>query len=481
MKNYRKFLFENNKNTYIELVQWLSTKNISDKVNSDDDSSRYYVEKETTSTKTIIIYGETPTDRVLLKNELLDFLEKNELSFTHNTKIGGTHGRTEISEDTSGIGKKLHIQYKYSSNSIDIQELLVGALVLIGESHNGTLTLVECDNILKKCKGTITKIKGIKDPEKFSELTKGNYLDLAPSISSCNSILEIIKADGQIIKDAYWTGQSWHKDIRFLNPPIGNIKDYNSSDIIFKTNGINGDVFYGFSLKKKGKRTDADPTLINKTITGKRSFLKGIIPDSEIKKIEDSKIEFFKLVLKGEFKNLNQSVINKMKENEIKDYIKQLNNEDVAKYLKSSDSIFFKTIGETLPKYATDFIKGFLELIFRTKLSNTLESTDFKFNLNTGIGRVNKNYVTTEPAENKDLATTIEVLTDVFNSKLTIEKTKGKLQAWDKGTKAAKIFYTIYSNALPILDIEIRYKGSFTAEPQFQATATPNFKNLFKN
>ena len=28
------------------------------------------------------------------------------------------------------------------------------------------------------------------------------------------------------------------------------------------------------------------------------------------------------------------------------------------------------------------------------------------------------------------------------------------------------------------LNLEIRYKGSKTAEPQFQATATPMFKNM---
>jgi len=29
------------------------------------------------------------------------------------------------------------------------------------------------------------------------------------------------------------------------------------------------------------------------------------------------------------------------------------------------------------------------------------------------------------------------------------------------------------------LDIEIRYKGSYTANPQFQCVATANFKNMF--
>ena len=481
MKDYRHFLFEDSKNAYIDIVQWLASKGFNDKINSQDSDTKYYVEKETANTKTMYIYAENPTGRVMIKGEMLDFLEKGEYSHKHNPKQGGSQGRTEITAEASGIDKKVNIIYKYASKSIDIQELLVGALVLMGESHNGNLTLEEADSILSKSKSKFSQIKGVKDPEKFAELTKGNYLDLAPSISSCNSILEIIKGDGQTVKTAYWTGQSWDAEIKFLNPPIGNIKDYNSSDIIFKTTGTQGTVFYGFSLKKKGKRTDADPTLINKTITGKRSFLKGIIPDNEIQKIEDAKIEFFKLIIEREFPKLKRRDIQKFNETKVKDYIKQLDNNDVAKYLKSENSIFFKTINKVLPEYSSDFIKGFLELTFRTKLSDQIETKDFKFNLNTGIGRVHKNYIVSEPAENKDLATTIEVLTDVFNSDLTIERTPGRLQAWDKGTKAAKIFYTIYSDKLPILDIEIRYKGSFTAEPQFQAVATPNFKNLFKN
>ena len=45
--------------------------------------------------------------------------------------------------------------------------------------------------------------------------------------------------------------------------------------------------------------------------------------------------------------------------------------------------------------------------------------------------------------------------------------------------RPAKLFYTIYNGKDAILNIELRYKGSKTVEPQFQATATAHFKNLF--
>ena len=50
----------------------------------------------------------------------------------------------------------------------------------------------------------------------------------------------------------------------------------------------------------------------------------------------------------------------------------------------------------------------------------------------------------------------------------------------DDGAGAAKIFHTIYEGSVSLVDIEVRYKGSYTANPQFQATATAKFKNLFK-
>lgn len=64
---------------------------------------------------------------------------------------------------------------------------------------------------------------------------------------------------------------------------MGNIKDYNSSDIVV----LGSDkIYYGFSLKKKGSSKDADPTLINKPITGDKSFLKDVLSAKDLDTIE---------------------------------------------------------------------------------------------------------------------------------------------------------------------------------------------------
>ena len=45
-------------------------------------------------------------------------------------------------------------------------------------------------------------------------------------------------------------------------------------------------------------------------------------------------------------------------------------------------------------------------------------------------------------------------------------------------TDAAKIFFKISKDDVPILNLELRYKGSFTPQPQFQAVITPEFQKI---
>ena len=64
--------------------------------------------------------------------------------------------------------------------------------------------------------------------------------------------------------------------------------------------------------------------------------------------------------------------------------------------------------------------------------------------------------------------------------KLTIEFNKHKTQAFHKGATAAKLFYVIKVGKVDIMQIELRYKGSFTAQPQFFAVFTNKFKAILK-
>ena len=61
-----------------------------------------------------------------------------------------------------------------------------------------------------------------------------------------------------------------------------------------------------------------------------------------------------------------------------------------------------------------------------------------------------------------------------------MKPTPGKKQAWEKMIMLKKVFFSIFSDNAKIIDLEIRYKGSYTANPQFQAVATPNSKRYLK-
>ena len=64
---------------------------------------------------------------------------------------------------------------------------------------------------------------------------------------------------------------------------------------------------------------------------------------------------------------------------------------------------------------------------------------------------------------------------------LSIEFNNRKVQAFDVGATAAKLFYVVKVGGMDIIKIELRYKGSFTAQPQFFAVFTNKFKNLLKS
>ena len=98
----------------------------------------------------------------------------------------------------------------------------------------------------------------------------------------------------------------------------------------------------------------------------------------------------------------------------------------------------------------------------------------------TGIGTYKGGELSIEKADGQELNNIVSILQDLYNSNLSIVKTRGKVNAYERKSSAAKVFLTIQQNKKDLVNIEIRYKGSYTAEPQLQAVATANFKNIFK-
>ena len=369
----------------------------------------------------------------------------------------------KISFGQGSIGKGGGVKISEST-----QELMVAALVL-NKVKSGNIDEATAIEMIEEAKTQFNKIEGASGRPDLIDQFTGNFNDLATAISSSNAILKVVSNPVK----AYWTGKGWGPDLAKYNPPIGGVKDYNSSDIVVK--GGDG-VFYGFSLKKKARSKDVDPTLINKPITGNVGILKDILGTREVESIEKSKQLFFDYVIFKHYKKNPKSIDDKEKGK----MIGQISQKQMGVYLKDRKNTFFRRVEQILSKNAEDFVKSFIELLFRTKMKGIENTGEFKFYLLTGIGRFIGGTVEVEEAENKDTPQTIEALTKIFNSKLTMTKTPGKLQAWEKGAGAAKVFFSIFSDGVKIIDLEVRYKGSYTANPQFQAVATPDFKAIFK-
>ena len=348
------------------------------------------------------------------------------------------------------------------------QELMVAALVL-NKVKSGNIDEVEAVKMIEDAKKVYNKIEGASGRPDLVDQFNSNFNDLATAISSSNAILKVVPNPVK----AYWTGKGWGPDIAKYNPPVGGVKDYNSSDIVVK--GGDGK-FYGFSLKKKARSKDVDPTLINKPITGNVGILKDILGARDVAQIEKSKQLFFDYVIFQHYKENPKKIDPKEKTK----MIGKISQKQMGVYLKDRKNTFFRRVESILSKNAEDFVKSFIQLLFRTKMKGIEDTGEFKFYLLTGIGRFIGGTVEVEEAENKDTPSTIEALTKIFNSKLEMKKTPGKLQAWEKGAGAAKVFFSIFSDGAKIIDLEIRYKGSYTANPQFQAVATPDFKKIFK-
>ena len=370
----------------------------------------------------------------------------------------------KISFGQGSIGKGGGVKISEST-----QELMVAALVL-NKVKSGNIDEAAAIEMIDEAKTQFNNIEGASGRPDLIDQFTGNFNDLATAISSSNAILKVVSNPVK----AYWTGKGWGPDIAKYNPPIGGVRDYNSSDIVIK--GGDG-VFYGFSLKKKARSKDVDPTLINKPITGNVGILKDILGAKEVESIEKSKQLFFDYVVFKHYKKNPKKIDDKEKSK----MIGQISQKQMGVYLKDRKNTFFRRVEQVLSKNAEGFVKSFIELLFRTKMKDIEDTGEFKFYLLTGIGRFIGGTVEVEEAENKDTPQTIAALTKIFNSKLTMTKTPGKLQAWEKGAGAAKVFFSIFSDGTKIIDLEVRYKGSYTANPQFQAVATPDFKAIFKS
>ena len=352
------------------------------------------------------------------------------------------------------------------------------------------------------------KVDGYK--EKEAKLIEGDIVNLAKALSISNYINKLLRRNSASNVEVYQTGAKWSKNIaKFKGKDKSRdtiIKSYNSSDLIIKFNLGKATHHWGLSLKKKGyKVNEADPTLLNKPIVGDAGgkktagflFLKA--GNSDVQKLKNAEDEFFKDVYRVRFdgeepKTNNASWKKKLNDGLAGDEKKAALTGKEFKGKKYPKNTFFEEIDRVFRKVMSDDdnFKELLDLIFRLDIDEYVNQENFHFSLITGIGGLDPNgKVEVKNPNEKNSVFLKQVFTSMFqggkvsktkfDGNFKMPTTKGKFQAFDNRATAAKLFYTMFIDRLPVVDLEVRYKGTITAKPQLQVFITRRFNNFLKS
>jgi len=420
----------------------------------------------------------------------------------------------------------LILQGKTKNPWEDVHEILTTALALIDTNNIdfANISTASFKNLLKKILikirsksiiGVSSVFLSLLDPSKLDELASNKNVieNFAAAISAANCIKSNIKNYSVNKAKIYLTGSKWPDDIaRFKMTKFG-MKDFNSSDLVIQLDNK----FIGISLKKRIGTSNADPTLINKSvntllnnnkalktsvdlinkeltnfyqnllISKEKLIINGLIKDSKYLKDSITKVDLTNIfknnksdpikllndLFKGKSSNPDEGILT----SDGKDYIRDIINTE----LKGPNSVF-KSIQQILiQKDVASYLQESLtELIFKTSLKDL---KDFEFALVTGdgISKINKNNelsFNVKIGEYKPLDSIITKLSKLLKSgKKSFEVSTKYLNKFD-GMCPAKLFFTLKIGKVPICDLELRYKGSYTASPQFLGTMTPEFKDL---
>ena len=339
----------------------------------------------------------------------------------------------------------------------------------------------------------------------------------------------------------FLTGDKWPQEVSKYEVEAYGFKSYNSSDIIFQWKNPRGLAYYGVSLKKKPSVQDPDPTLINKAfdsvlegkgekeikeldkikkdienertkyfarvvreaVKAKYLTIKGTLPSSdealmkirvygEVKNVFKAKEKFALINIKGKgrldlINTLKQTDPNifqikdgksyrEFKKGELRD--KRLSMRAfVNGKLASTDSVF-NVMVKVMNKYADKFASALLNLVLKTNLYNELDENQFAFALITAAGSIDKdgNPKNLDVIKAKGLYTVLCGLSALNKGPSKYEMILDKEA--NKKSDGAKVFLLLKKGKIDILNLQLKYKGSFTGQPQFAATLTKDFKEI---
>jgi hypothetical protein len=443
------------------------------------------------------------TIRLLIKRYTLD-KKTNEAKYASNPDYAFTIFSKGLKNDTSD-------PHELMTGSLIAMEKIVDVSRINNKKPSDRNEAIE--NLLMEVYDKAPAVDGIVAKER--EAIKGDIVNLSKALSVSNYVVSIIKNNGGSVERVYQTGKSWVRDIAHLKGKDKTmdsiIKAYNSSDLIVKFSLGKQTHFWGLSLKKKGIGIrEPDPTLLNKPVVGESKTTSGYLvmkAPSKKGELENAELNFFAEVYKVKFGNRPYETVAQLKSNR-KTWLKKLdealtdNEKNAAltgkehggkKYPKNT---WFEKIDEVFKEVFADKenFKEFLDLTFRINIDSYVDQEHFHFSLITGAGGIDKQgKLVVNKCNEKNSVFLKEVFTTMFQGgpmevlknrgktgepKFEVRTTAGKKQAFETNAGAAKLFYTLWIDKMPICDLEVRYKGAMTSSPQFQVFITRRFQGF---
>ena len=343
-------------------------------------------------------------------------------------------------------------------------------------------------------------------PEMLKELVVG--------ISAAKAIKKWVTSTYSIIPDSvaekvFMTGQKWPTEVDKFQIDAFGFTNYNSSDLIYKPKS---NKYFGISLKKKAAPQKPDPTLINKAFD---TILQGPGKNGDFDKIKknltDVRIKYFakmvrkahdigilyidninnlpdeelfygknrdKTIFKRPYPNTKGSLSGGYDNDKAPNAMRSFLNADLAK----KDNELFKALSAEVKKNSEVFADSLINLVLKTNLYSELDSKNlgnytFGFALVTGIGEI-KNKPIAYEGKAYDLYTVLDGLSQLKgnNDPYKIDVNMDLKEA----ANAAKTFFTLSKKEIPILNLELRYKGDKTPQPQFLGTISKEFVSILR-
>ena len=335
--------------------------------------------------------------------------------------------------------------------------------------------------------------------------------ELVMGISAAKAVKKWVTQSHGINQDSvadkvFMTGNVWPTEVQDFRIKAFGFDDYNSSDLIYKPDTGK---YFGISLKKKPKPTSPDPTLINKAFD---TVLQGPRFDKIKEELTDVRVTYFaglvrqahedgilyipnidrlpdeelfsgknrdKKIFKRPYPNTKGSLSGGYDNDKAPDAMRSFTNKELAK----QDNILFKRLIQVMDANSDVFADSLINLVLKTNLYDEIAARNlgkytFGFALVTGIGEIKRGQPVAYDGKALDLHTILDGLSQLKANK---EKYKITVDVERKAeSTSAKTYFTLSKKGIPILNLELRYKGDKTPQPQFLGTISKEFVSILR-